>query len=129
MDHRVVLPLRGIVLTTRLLTNGEQVFLLVIERVRSRIILGIYGWGVDTVFVAEFLMGLERIPEGIDAVHGEIREVGRALRRGGFYLIVEERGDTTWCILYDHEDGEWVIDEEMTELVIAPEDREVSDDE
>jgi hypothetical protein len=35
---------------------------------------------------------------------------------------VEERGDTAWCILYDHEDGEWVIDEEMTELVIAPED-------
>jgi hypothetical protein len=129
MDHRVVLPLRGIVLTTRLLTNGEQVFLLVIERVRSRIILGIYGWGVGNVFVAEFLMGLERIPEGIDAIHGEIREVGRALRQGDFYLIMEDRGDTTWYIIYDHEDGEWVIDEEMTELVIAPEGREVFDDE
>jgi hypothetical protein len=129
MDHRVVLPLRGIVLTTQLLTNGEQVFLLVIERVCSRIILGIYGWGVDTVFVAEFLMGVERIPEGINAIHGEIREVGRALRQRGFYLIVEDRGDTTWYIMYDCEDGEWVIDEEMTELVIAPEGHEVSDDE
>ena len=129
MDHRVVLPLRGIVLTTQYLTNGEQVFLLVIERVRSRLILGIYGWGVDNIFVAEFVMGLERIPEGIFAIHGEIRNVGRALRRRGLYLIVEDRDEMTWYILYDREDGEWVIDEELRELVVAHGANAVSDEE
>lgn len=129
MDHRVVLPLRGVVLTVRYLTNGEQVFLLVIERVRSRLILGIYGWGAGNIFVAEFVMGLDRIPDGIFAIHGVIREVGRALRQRGCYLIVEDHDDVAWYILYDREDGEWVIDAELRELVVAQEATAVSDDE
>jgi hypothetical protein len=129
MDAHVVLPLRGEVLTIRRLTNGVQQYLLVIEMYLMRLIFGIYSWNEDRIVVAEFLMGTNRLPEGIGMIHGVIREVGRSLRRGSRVLVIEHGGGRTWYILYDWEDGGWVIDEVLTEVVVAPDAAEVSDEE
>ena len=129
MEHHIVLPLRGEVRVVRLLTNGVQQFLMVIEVVRNRRILGFYGWGDGDIFVAEFLMGVNQVPRGIVAIHGVIREVGRALRRISAYLVVEQVDDGNCYILYAREHGEWVIDELLTEVTVVYGGPEVSDDE
>jgi hypothetical protein len=129
MENCVILPLRGEVLTTRWLTNGVQRFLLVAERYRNRQIFGIYSWSDERIFMAEFLMGMTRRPDGIGAIHGVIREVGRPLRRGSTFLVVEQGGGGTWYILYDREDDDWAIDEVLVDMVIAHDAPEVSDEE
>ena len=129
MEHRVVLPLRGEVQVVRRLTNGVQLFLMVIEVYRRRQVLGIYGWSDDSIFVAEFLMGMDQVPEGFEALHGVIREVGRALRGRPLFLVVEYVDGGTWYILYHRENGQWAIDELMTEVVVAHDVGEVSDEE
>ncbi len=124
-----MLPLRGKILTIRRLTNGVQQYLLVIEMYLMRLVLGIYSWSEDHIVVAEFLMGTNRLPEGIGAIHGVIREVGRSLRRGSRVLVVEHGGGGSWYMLYDWEDDGWVIDEVLTEVVVVPDAPEVSDEE
>ncbi len=129
MEHRVVLPLRGEVRFVRLLTNGVPQFLMVTEVVWNRQVLGFYGWGDGNIFVAEFLMGVNQVPRGIVAIHGVIREVGRALRRRSAYLVVEQGDGGSWYILYDRKHGGWVIDELLTEVTVVPGVPEVSDEE
>jgi hypothetical protein len=129
MEHRIVLPLRGEVQIVRHLTNGVQQFLMVIKVYRRRQVLGIYGWGDETIFVAKFLMGLTQVPECIGAIHGVIREVGRALRRRSVFLVVEYGDGGTWYILYHRKNGQWAIDELMMEVVVAHDAFEVSDEE
>jgi hypothetical protein len=129
MYARVVLSLRGEILTIRRLTNGVQQYLLGIELYLMRLVFGIYSWNEDRIVVAEFLMGTHRLPDGIGAIHGVIREVGRSLRRESRVLVVEHGGGGTWYILYDWENGGWEIDEVLTEVVMVPDAPEVSDEE